>query len=400
MQKRTAINKRRLSALYVEKVRPQARAFLVWDTDQKGLALKVQPSGHRAWKLIYRHQGRPRWFNIGDAKVIGVADARLKAAELMLAVVRDGKDPAAEKRSGRQSTSFGTLASRYVDEYARRKNKSWKQADTLIRRYVLPMWADLDASAITRTDVRAMLGKISGPVLANQVLASASAIFTWATRQELLVNNPCRGVERHGTVSRERVLSDAEVPLFLRAFCSADLPGAALKILLLTGQRPGEVAHMRREHISDGWWTLPGLPEPATEWPGTKNAQTHRVWLPTKVREIIAELGGEGAGFVFGSVLPLDAAMRDICKHLQVSRVTPHDLRRTHGSAVTGLGFGRAAMDRIMNHREGGIASVYDRHQYAEENKRVMEAVAARLLALVEGEATISNVVTLNAVTR
>ena len=223
MQKQ-AINKRRLSVLYVEKVRPQARAFLVWDVDQKGLALQVQPSGHRAFKLIYRHHNRPRWFHIGDAKAIGLADARTKAAELMLAVIRDGKDPAAEKRTGRQFTTFAALASRYVEEYAKRKNKSWRQADALVRRYLLPVWGELDASAITRADVRAVLGKINAPVVANQVLASASAIFTWATRQEILTNNPCRGVERNETVSRERVLSDAEVPLFWQAFGDAVWP--------------------------------------------------------------------------------------------------------------------------------------------------------------------------------
>ena len=81
-----AINKRRLSALFVQKVRPQAHAFLVWDTDQKGLAVQVQPSGYRAFKVIYRHRHRSRWFHIGDAKAIGLADARTKAAELMLAV--------------------------------------------------------------------------------------------------------------------------------------------------------------------------------------------------------------------------------------------------------------------------------------------------------------------------
>jgi hypothetical protein len=74
--------------------------------------------------------------------------------------------------------------------------------------------------------------------------------------------------------------------------------------------------------------------------------------------------------------------------------LTPHDLRRTNGTTITALGFGRDAMNRIQNHREGGIASVYDRHQYAEENKRVMEAVAARITALVDGT-TDDNVVRL-----
>ena len=77
-----------------------------------------------------------------------------------------------------------------------------------------------------------------------------------------------------------------------------------------------------------------------------------------------------------------------ICAKLGVERATPHDLRRTHGSTITALGFGRDAMNRIQNHKEGGIASVYDRHGYADENKRVMEAVASKIMALVEGEPT------------
>jgi integrase len=90
--------------------------------------------------------------------------------------------------------------------------------------------------------------------------------------------------------------------------------------------------------------------------------------------------------------------MRDVCKRLQMLRVTPHDLRRTHGTTVTALGFGRDAMNRVQNHKEGGIASVYDRHQYADENKRVMESVAARILLLAnEGEATVTNIVSLAA---
>src|SRR5262249_47860089 len=159
---------------------------------------------------------------------------------------------------------------------------------------------------------------IAGASLANQVLASASAIFTWATKQELLANNPCRGVERNATVSRERVLSDTEVPLFWQAFSEAGAPGMALQVLLLTGQRPGEVTHMRHDQITDEWWEMPGKPDPNTGWPGTKNAQTHRIWLPQAVRDIIAEANyGDDSGFVFGqplAPLAVSATMRNICK--------------------------------------------------------------------------------------
>jgi integrase len=87
--------------------------------------------------------------------------------------------------------------------------------------------------------------------------------------------------------------------------------------------------------------------------------------------------------------------MREICAKLGVERATPHDLRRTFSTTVTSLGFGRDALNRVTNHREGGIASVYDRHGYAEENKRIMESVAARIMSLAEGSGQAGNVVNL-----
>ena len=154
---------------------------------------------------------------------------------------------------------------------------------------------------------------------------------------------------------------------------------------------------MRHEHIADGWWMLPGAPDLKTGWLGTKNTASHRVWLTEPVRAIIA--GQSSDGFVFSTnrgssvINGLDIVMRDICKRLNVERATPHDLRRTHGTTITALGFGREAMNRIQNHREGGIADIYDQHKYAEENQRVMEAVASRILTLAEGRAREENVV-------
>jgi integrase len=106
----------------------------------------------------------------------------------------------------------------------------------------------------------------------------------------------------------------------------------------------------------------------------------------------VQQLIGDGdTGFVFASrggspVIKLHDTMREICSKLAIERATPHDLRRTHGSTVTALGFGRDAMNRIQNHREGGVTDTYDRHGYADENKRIMETVAARIMALVEGQ--------------
>jgi integrase len=402
MTKRPA-RKRKLTELFVRKLKPEPTggAFLVWDIFQRGLAVRVQPSGSKAWVAIYSFRGRPRWLHLGDAAAIGLADARTLTAEAILDVAR-GKDPAAEKRAERAVGTFAELATRYVEQYAKKRNKSWMQADALVRRYLLPRWAKLQAASITRADVRAMMGHIEAPILANQVLAAASAIFSWAGKQEIIVANPCRGVDRNEARSRERVLSASELPLFWKAFDSVGLVAStALKLILLTGQRPGEVAHMRREQIKAGWWEMPGEPDPQNGWPGTKNGKAHRVWLPRAAQTLLAELDEVATGYVFASargypVSALDAAMRAICGELGIAeKVTPHDLRRTHGSTITALGFGRDAMNRIQNHKEGGIASVYDRHGYAEETKRVMEAVAAKIMALAEGHSAGGKVVPL-----
>jgi integrase len=123
------------------------------------------------------------------------------------------------------------------------------------------------------------------------------------------------------------------------------------------------------------------------------------VWLPEPVRRLIDS--DEATGFVFASqrfgsrrpVHKLDVVMREICKTLGVEPVRPHDLRRTHGTTIAKLKFGREAMNRIQNHKEGGIADVYDVHEYADENKHIMESVAAHILALAEGKPKKSNVV-------
>jgi integrase len=308
--------------------------------------------------------------------------------------VTEGKDPQAvrlaERQAARNAGTFAELAQNYLEQHAQRHNKSWRQADKLVRRYLLPHWSQREVKAINRSDVRLTIGRIAAPVLANQVLAAASAIFTFAVKREVIAVNPCHGIDRHQTTSRDRVLADSELPRFWAAFDKAGVAGTALKLILLTGQRPGEVTHMRSEHIVDGWWEMPG--KPTADWPGTKNGANHRVWLPQPAQALL-----NGGILTKGENQPkLDPVMRSICSELGITeKVTPHDLRRTHGTKITALGFGRDAMNRIQNHREGGIASVYDRHGYAEETKRIMEAVAAEIMRLAEGREPSGKVVPL-----
>lgn len=378
-------DRRRLTEGFVKTVGSDfTRVLVFWDVLQRGLALMVQPTGHRAFKCVYTVRGRgPRWYHIGDARAIPLADARRLTAKMMVAVA-EGADPHADRVALRGRGSFEQVAERYLEEHAKRHNKSWRQARGLVERFLLPRWREMDIGSIRRADVKATIAAIVAPVLANQVLAAASAIFSWAMRQEIISVNPCSGVERNETASRERVLSDSEIAAFWPHLSTP------LKMVLPTGQRPGEVSHLRREHIVDGWWVMPGAPDPVANWPGTKNGASHRVWLSNPVRELLPDLF---AAPVHIHQMQID--MRNLCTQLGVrDKVTPHDFRRTFCSKVTALGFGRDAMNRVT-------ADVYDRHRYQEENKKIMESVARHIVMLAAGEVAeeskLANVVELGA---
>ena len=370
-----AVNRRKLTDLFVSSTKAVG---LVWDIKLPVLVLSVRPTGKKAWKVIYRHHGRPRWLHLGDVRSIGLAEARRFAAKIVVAVM-EGRDPVAERKAERATGTFADLAGQYVEHHAKKHNKSWKQAERLVARHLLPRWGELKATAISRADVRAMKARIDAPIVANQTLAAASAIFSWAIKQEILTVNPCKLVDRNPTTDRERVLSDAEVALLWPKL------DPALKLMLLTGLRPGEVAAMQREHIVEGWWQLPGKPQ--GDWPGTKNARDRRVWLSEPAQALIdqhlAEEGGQPR-----------ALLRDLVADLKLERATPHDLRRTCLTWITRLGFGRDAMDRIANHKTSKVTDVYDRHGYSDEDKRVMVAVARHVLSLIERTGA-SNVVSL-----
>lgn len=390
-------NKRKLNELVLRNLKPRNRPYLIWDSLQRGLAVQVQPTGHLAYKAIYARHGRPRWYHLGRADAIGLADARRLAGKVMV-LVAEGKDPQADRQAERHCGTFAELAAQYRD-HASKKNKSWKQSDALVQKHLMPRWAKLLAAEVTRSDVKAMVARVEAPIVANQVLAAASAIFSWAIKEEVagVKINPCRQVDRNPTTARERILADSELPKFWAAFDQVGpVEGAALKMILLTGQRPGEVSHMRTEHLVDGWWIMPGKMVPAVGWPGVKNGATHQVWLPKAARQIIEQIGNSGMVFPAargGAIGGLAAAMQKICRQLGVERATPHDLRRTHGSKVALL-CNREVMNRIRNHREGGIADVYDRNRYGEQNKNAMETVADCFMALIEGHDDDDNIVT------
>ncbi len=403
--------RRELTARFVRNVKPghpdagpddPPERVIYWDTKQGGLGLKVHPTGTASFVAVYRHGGRPRWYSLGSTKRIGLADARQATAKIM-ARAAVGEDPQAEKLESREGETLSVVARRYVDNFASRNNKSWRQADTLLRKYVLPTLGSRRVKDVTRGDVRRIFDRITidegHPVLANQVLAAVSPVLSWAVEREYIEANVARGIKRNRTRNGDRSLSDKELAAVWPAFDDLGLLRATvLRLIVLTAQRPGEVTAMRWQDVDLGarTWTLPG--EPAEGWPGTKNGRTHSLGLPDPAVALLEELGPAESGQVFpgrgGQRMAIPSA-QTVWRACEIPRFRAHDLRATAATGMDRLGIPKDHISRILNHVEGGITASYIRHDAEEHKRRALEAWAAHVTELVTGKSAPERVVRL-----
>jgi integrase len=349
-------------------------------------------NGAMSWVAMYRHKGRLRRLTLGTYPALPLADARRQAMAALRSAAM-GHDPAGEKQRDRKAETFGQIAENYIELYAKANKRSWKEDRRALDRDLLPRFKHRKAASITRRELRTLLREIvnrGAPVLANRTLEIMRRIYNWALEEETegLDANPFAGMQPIGEETRrDRVLNDEEISKVWNAV-AREKPSvtARYRLALLLGQRPGEHRRMRWQDLDleTAWWTLPG------EF--TKNQRTHRIPLTQPALAILREIksGSANRTWVFPSAT-VGGPVRSNTKQTERIRkaagvhFTPHDLRRTVGTNITGLGFSRFVMHRILNHTESGVGIVYDLYEYDREKRQALEAWAARVQEIVTG---------------
>ena len=215
--------------------------------------------------------------------------------------------------------------------------------------------------------------------------------FRWCLKERRLVHtNPVLDVWKPSpALARERVLTDAEIIKFWKATDKIGEPfGAALKLLLLTGCRRGEVSGMQRDELSDdGTWTIPGN--------RTKNHRQHVVPLPPLAMELIAAVPHIEGGYVFtttgrSAVSGWSKTKRQLDAHMPgVPDWRLHDLRRTAASGMQRLGIRTEVIERCLNHVSGsfgGVTGTYQRDTLHQEVKTALERWCQHVAGLARGK--------------
>lgn len=409
----------KLTTAKVENLKPSATRQEVPDTLVAGLFLIVQPSGAKSWQVRYRTAGARRRMALGRFPILGLADARAQARDV-LADVAAGGDPAAERRAEKAERIEARLSERdkvreLVGQFDKRHLSRLRSGKTVRReldRHVVAVWGDRDIHDIRKRDVIDLLDRIvdSGrEVTANRVRAYLGKFFSWCVERDVIDQSPMIGIKAPVLeTARDRVLSDDEVRWFWEACEALGQPWGPLgQMLLLTGQRLGEVAAMTEAEIEGNVWHLPAA--------RVKNRRAHVVPLSCRVRAVLDGIERiDGAAYIHTTTgdTPVSgfakgrdhiaAKMQEIAQRergapVEIPHWTFHDLRRTAATGMARLGIPVRVTEAVLNHVSGtaaGIVSVYQRHDFAAEKAQALEAWSRFVADLVDGAS--ENVVALD----
>jgi integrase len=371
---------------------PASGRIEYWDTGTSGFGLRVSDQGRKTWVVLYRHHGRLRRLTLGTYPALSLADAREEAEDARRAAAK-GRDPAGEKRAIKLGDTFEDLATDYIELHAKVNKRSWRDDQRAINRDLLPRFRHMKIADVKRRDVIAMMDAINSrgaPIMANRTLEIIRRIYSWAIEKDRAEHNPCIGVKPFAESSRDRVLSDDEIRALWKALDAQTAQVAGrFRLQLLTAQRPGEIRKMRWQDIdlAAGWWTIPA--ELA------KNGLSHRVPLSCPALAILQSVHKTTGDrpWVFPSPLtkgPVASnvkATAALCKSIGAS-FSPHDLRRTAASNMGSMGISRFSIGRVLNHVDGTVTAVYDRHTYDQEKRQALDAWARRIGEIISGKKT------------
>lgn len=393
-----------------------------WDALAPGFGLRISHGGTRTWLAQVRVLKNGAWkqtrITLGRYPVMSLAEARDAAREAQKDA-HAGRDPrgrAKRDKAALEKASQDTwtaLAELFLSKYPKKKGLR----ESTIRDYRRALqgsdiqdWADRPVKNITRDEISDKLDTVAerAPIHANRLRAYWGKFFNWLLSKRKVDVNPVIGIERPAPeISRDRFLEEKEIPSVWQAFDAAGPAfSSMMKVLLLTGQREGEIAALKWSEVVDLDGESPKI-ELSSE--RTKNRKPHIIPLSPQAAEIIkAQPRFKGGIYVFTSgngtnhlkgfskgKAKIDAAL--VVANIDIPAWRIHDLRRTVATGLSEwLEIEPHVVESILNHISGfraGVAGTYNRALYLPQRTTTLISWANHIDGLL-GKAAGDNVLT------
>lgn len=404
--------KAKLTKRTIDAAKPAASEYMLWDTEVRGLGLKVRPSGRKMFMLFYRTaDGTQRKPKVGAYGQITLAQAREIALD-MLNDVRAGKDPSGARRNARQAPTVEEACDRFVREHAKlKKPLTCAQYEGLIDRYVKPALGSRKVASIRHDDVARVVHSVgkTHPIAANRLRAMLSKLFNlcekWGWRPT--GSNPCAHIERYSEQKRHRDLSELELARLAKVLIAAETPPdpyakgpdgepaqdrsenpravGAIRLLLFTGCRRNEVLRLK--------WSEVDL-ERGLLRIGDSKTGAKIVPLNQAAREVLeAQPRMVGNPYVFPSARKPGKPLHDVKRvwdrirtRAKLEDMRLHDLRHHFASTAAASGLSLPLIGRLLGHRTPTTTARYA--ELADDPaRRASEAVGEALSTAMEADA-------------
>ena len=341
-----------------------------------------EKTGSKIFFLQRRIYGKQIRIKIGSFDVLTIEQAR-KEAKKLNAQIELGGNPQKDKVEHRCSLTVQGLYERYYQEYASKYTKRPEDNRKVFEYHVNPFFGGEFAKDITKQHVRALHSKIgeqrsrySKPgnekksyYSANRTIAIVRAVFNYGLEEGYIKGqNPCDGLKLYPTFSRDRFLSNDELPLFFEALkAEKKMYSDYFQILLYTGVRKSNAMTMEYAKID---YNLKRYCLAETQ---TKNKDVNIILLSEPVIKILAtresfnEFRKEPSPYVFpseksdGHLKDPKKAFKRIKRNMGVLDLRIHDLRRTLGSYMAINGASLPIIGKALNHKSQVSTTIYAR---------------------------------------
>lgn len=388
-----------------------------WDNELRGFGLKITPAGIKVYVLQYHvgtgRNARRRRLVIGRHGSPWTPEtARIEAKRLLGEVVKGG-DPLEQRQQERMTVTVAELCDLYLAEGVSHKKALTLVSDRArIENHIKPLLGRRRLDQVTRADVERLLtdvkaGKTApeavqgkrrpgssargGPGAAGQCVTLLGTIFTFAVKRRLREDNPAHGIEKPAVRKMQRFLSEQEITRLAAALdAEASSSGnpfsvAAIKLLLFTGCRRGEIIGLRWEHV-DFERGREGL-----RLPDSKTGE-RTVHLNAPALALLNELPRvEGNSFVFpgerngAACAALNKVWARVREAARLDGVRLHDLRHSFASVAAAGGASLPIIGAMLGHKHASTTSIYA-HLSADPIRAANEAVGKRIVAAMQGK--------------